>query len=642
MKFFTALVITTTAALASTAVVVSSSKIDTAAAVVDGLGNIVNNDAAPTNNVPGSGGKPSAAQHRAQKSTRMAERRARVKAAIANLPNEPNSQLERMNEGELEKAYLAAEESAKLRGLKRNAEDGNANDNPGGGFIRKATQELKESQQQQEDLGRKLWGNGGNGNPYEPAGGLAEETNYYDKWSQAYRFLGGYIDCSHSWGGGSQDSGDNNGGEGGGACSRWMMWAAYTDPNYAGGGYDEYFGDDAPGSLDCHSPDTDWKLIGVYRQEFYQYIEQISKHLWAIDEYEYIVALAGLEYMTGDECFGVGYDENGNQLYAAIQPLTGGMFQMGLYSEAQCITLNTVTSYTYDDFAEGSELDLGSKDATDDDAFRNQAYEYWQETQEYTMTNLNTVYNDYKFCTSCVDYPTYQDGYFIGDDGTDDDDLINQCWKFYSHDSYNCDGDCIAMGAEQGSITWISYNGKQFGTLVDGQYSASHDKNVLGEGGISAVSTSSSGSQRIERLKANLFLTFAGIVFVATFLAFAVARGSSKKKKKSSRSRSRRLLDADYGGTDGRRSASRSQSRSRKLASSGGDNKSVRSSRSKSKSRTSSGKSVKSSRSKSRTRRSDYEPPASSTSEKKSRSQSRSRKTSGSSSRRRESGRDEV
>ena len=54
----------------------------------------------------------------------------------------------------------------------------------------------------------------------------------------------------------------------------------YIDPNYAGGGYDEYYGNDARGSLDCHSPDTDWKLIGVYRQEFYQYIEQISKHLW--------------------------------------------------------------------------------------------------------------------------------------------------------------------------------------------------------------------------------------------------------------------------------------------------------------------------------------------------------------------------
>ena len=32
--------------------------------------------------------------------------------------------------------------------------------------------------------------------------------------------------------------------------------------------------------------------MGVYRQEFYQFIEQISKHLWAIDDYEYAVALA--------------------------------------------------------------------------------------------------------------------------------------------------------------------------------------------------------------------------------------------------------------------------------------------------------------------------------------------------------------
>ena len=113
----------------------------------------------------------------------------------------------------------------------------------------------------------------------------------------------------------------------------------------------------------------------------------------------------------------------------------------------------TQTSYTYDDFAEGSELDLGSKDATDGDAFHQQAYSYWQETQEYTLANLNTVYNDFKCCTSCVDCPTYQDGYFIGDDGTDDDDLINQCWKFYSHDSFNCDADCVVMGAEQGSST---------------------------------------------------------------------------------------------------------------------------------------------------------------------------------------------
>ena len=36
---------------------------------------------------------------------------------------------------------------------------------------------------------------------------------------------------------------------------------------------------------------------------------------------------------------------------------------MGLCSNAQCIQLNTQTSYTYDDFTKQSEIDLGSKDA---------------------------------------------------------------------------------------------------------------------------------------------------------------------------------------------------------------------------------------------------------------------------------------
>ncbi len=358
--------------------------------------------------------------------------------------------------------------------------------------------------------------------------------------------------------------------------------------------------------------------------------------LRAVTDYEYIVARAGLKYMTDEECMSVGYDENGSALYAGVQPVEGGQWQMGLYSDDQCLLLNTKTKYTYDDFVATTELNLGSKDQTNDDAFHSQAYTYWQQTQEYTLTKLNTVYNNYRFCTSCVDYPTYQDGYFIGDDGTDDEDLINQCWKFYSHNSYNCDSDCLAMATEQNSITWIAYNGKQFGTLIDGQYERTHDKSSLGEGG---VVTSANGSHRIERLKANLFLTFAGIVFVSTFLAFAVARGSSKKKK-SSRSRSRRLLDADYGGSDRdeRRSKSRSESRSsRRISGSDrerdrdrGDPDARSSTRAKSRTR--------SSRSKSQSGRAvgEYEPPPTSlglAEEKKRRSQSRS-KTSGNSSRR--------
>lgn len=51
---------------------------------------------------------------------------------------------------------------------------------------------------------------------------LVDPSQEYDKWAQAYRMLGGFIDCDHDKDG--SGSGDQNGG--GGACSRWMMWAA--------------------------------------------------------------------------------------------------------------------------------------------------------------------------------------------------------------------------------------------------------------------------------------------------------------------------------------------------------------------------------------------------------------------------------
>jgi hypothetical protein len=49
----------------------------------------------------------------------------------------------------------------------------------------------------------------------------------YDMWQQAYRMLGGFIDCDHAQDG--DGSGDGGSGDGGGSgCSRWMLWAAVS------------------------------------------------------------------------------------------------------------------------------------------------------------------------------------------------------------------------------------------------------------------------------------------------------------------------------------------------------------------------------------------------------------------------------
>jgi hypothetical protein len=307
----------------------------------------------------------------------------------------------------------------------------------------------------------------------------------------------------------------------------------YVDPNYQGYGYNEYFGDEPVGVLDCHRPDTDWVLMGVYRQEFYQFIEQISKHLWAIDQYEYVVALAGLAYMTDDDCFYVGADGNGNSIYAGVAPQPYGGFRMALYTDDYCLTPDTSLGMTPDDFGLQNEINLGSKDATDDDSY-SWAYDWWYDTQEYTLTQLNGVYEQYMYCTSCIDYPTYQDGYVIGNDGMDDDDLINQCWKFYSHDSFPCESDCIALGHSQGTILSVVVGNKMYGEPLQGFYTDMEVESARG---------AFTKESKITRLLANTFVTFSFIVFVATFLAFAVARRSRYRESRGSKTR--RLLDDD-------------------------------------------------------------------------------------------------
>jgi hypothetical protein len=350
------------------------------------------------------------------------------------------------------------------------------------------------------------------------------------------------------------------------------------------------------GKLDCHSPNTEWKLLGVYRQEFYQYIEQISKHVWAIDDYEYVVALAGLAYMTDEDCTAVGSTSGGSTIYAGVAPQQYGKFQMALYTDEYCIEPDESTGYTYGDLVAQGDIDLGSSDATDDDSY-SWASDDWYATQEYTLTNLNDVYEEFKYCTACMDYPTYQDGYFIGDDGTDDDDIINQCWKFYSHDSYTCEADCIAKAHAQGTILSVQYGQATFGKTISGFY---QETSTSATGSSSSADEAESG---ISRLAANAFLTLSFLLFVATFLAFAVARRSRYRESRSTRSR--RLLDdeTDAKSTKSRKSSSKSKGE--------GDGIFKGSSRSKSKdkkSRRSSSKSSK--RGKSSSRPKSYEPPS--------------------------------
>jgi hypothetical protein len=80
----------------------------------------------------------------------------------------------------------------------------------------------EEEIQEHPELRNLAWGRSSSN-----AASFVDPGEDYDMWQQAYRMLGGFIDCDHHQDGDdSHDSGDNSDGVSG--CSRWMLWAAVS------------------------------------------------------------------------------------------------------------------------------------------------------------------------------------------------------------------------------------------------------------------------------------------------------------------------------------------------------------------------------------------------------------------------------
>lgn len=90
-----------------------------------------------------------------------------------------------------------------------------------------STAELKEAEAQEHPWVRKAGWSSSNTNSF---GGMVDPSSGYDKWQQAYRMLGGFIDCDHSKSDDDHKSGDGGDEQedNGNACSRWMMWASVS------------------------------------------------------------------------------------------------------------------------------------------------------------------------------------------------------------------------------------------------------------------------------------------------------------------------------------------------------------------------------------------------------------------------------
>jgi len=84
---------------------------------------------------------------------------------------------------------------------------------------RLSEEEVERLEGEHPSLRQLSWSLGGN-----KAVQFADPGEDYDMWSQAYRMLGGFIDCDHKiHQGGSHDNNNNADDK---SCSRWMLWAS--------------------------------------------------------------------------------------------------------------------------------------------------------------------------------------------------------------------------------------------------------------------------------------------------------------------------------------------------------------------------------------------------------------------------------
>lgn len=199
------------------------------------------------------------------------------------------------------------------------------------------------------------------------ANAYAEGESEYDEYQVAWRMLGFFIDCDNvsryddddAYGGGS-GSGDNfDGTYTSSGCLRYVLWAAYVDEDYEGGGIGEYqywdrfngAWDETPCSvtgeesrcakMDCHLEGTDWKLLGLFKHRNPDdWMEQLFKHegmcVWTSDEYSFMKG-ARKAWPTGCVLSNSHTTLSGKPIYFDTKPKAGGSITLGLYSDESCV-----------------------------------------------------------------------------------------------------------------------------------------------------------------------------------------------------------------------------------------------------------------------------------------------------------------
>lgn len=259
-----------------------------------------------------------------------------------------------------------------------------------------------------------------------------------------------------------------------------LLWAAYIDLDYSGGGVGEYQfydrheqrWDDTScvansgrcAKMDCHLKSTHFKLLGFFKEpNFHEWMEQLFKHqgvcLWTNDEYE---------FMDNDrdlwpcDCIETGMtDEHGNALYYDAKPMIEGRLGVGLYTDERCRYDYTGKMDTSEVISQvgGDISDLEQSLSNWNDAF--DVYKVCQPCKAYNL-GYNSDLNEGKGDREGGDQENGGDAFDCYDDA--DYVNVNQCMKFKTKtEMIAADFRDLMLAHEQGNIVQFEVSGYTYG-----------------------------------------------------------------------------------------------------------------------------------------------------------------------------------
>jgi len=347
---------------------------------------------------------------------------------------------------------------------------------------------------------------------YQTQAYVPAQDEEFDEYQTAWRYLGLMIDCDVSTDDDDWNSGSYDGGTGEG-CSRYLLWAAYVDLDYEGGGIGEYqywdrtyqkwdtrsclYADGGGNSgdnnddnnnngygrcakMDCHLENTHWSLLGLFKHRSPDdWMEQLFKHsgycLWTRQEYNFMNNARD----TWPKGCSVSYYYD--DIYYDLQPQTGGSFTIGLYSDTRC-----VEPYTGELTAEQVVGNVLSEAEQSQHSNENGGYyeEVTYDTLQESIAAWEKSFDVYKICNPCVAHDlnnvgynndddsmkgsSYMGGnaYYYNNNGNDYNDFdcyddadytnVNQCMKFMAKTTINAATyRDLSLAIDQGSLSTV-------------------------------------------------------------------------------------------------------------------------------------------------------------------------------------------